>query len=120
MARVTDAEVKEIITTSITTTAHITAANLLVTEHLASKNISDALLKEIERWLAAHFVAMTDPREHEVSVGTYEARAVFEGRTAMGLDHSRYGQQVKLLDPSGTLMNIGAPKALFKVMSEYD
>ncbi len=120
MSRVVDSEVKEIIITTITTDAHIAAANVLVTHHLASKGLSAELLKEIERWLAAHFVAMTDPREHEVSVGTYEARAVFEGKTGMGLDHTRYGQQVKLLDASGVLGQIGAPRALFKVMSESD
>ncbi len=120
MARVVASEVLEIIPTSITVTAHIATANVLVTKHLANQGLSDDLLKEIERWLAAHFVAITDPREHEVSVGTYEARAVFEGRTGMGLDHTRFGQQVKILDASGILVNLGAPRALFKVMSEAD
>ena len=65
MARATEAEVKEIIETDRTdeqVTPFLKAANLLVTDVLTGLGYSDDLLKEIERWLAAHFVAIRDPR----------------------------------------------------------
>ena len=60
MARVIDAEIKEIIDTTIDTDPFIEAANLVVTARLANQGIGDDLLKEIERWFAAHLVAIRD------------------------------------------------------------
>ena len=61
--RVNVNEVKEILNTSIdelNITAFIKAANLTVTELLGSDTtLSDDQLKEIERFLAAHFIACT-------------------------------------------------------------
>jgi len=81
MARVVDAEVREIIDvdSSITSlTPFITVANLLVTDKLAGTGLSAEMLKEIERWLSAHFVAIRDPRAKSESIGgisvTYEGR----------------------------------------------
>lgn len=104
MARVTDAEVKEILTTTLTTTAFITAANLTVTRVLGTSLNADEL-KEIERWLAAHLTCMNDPRERAITVGA--ASAGFEGDWGLGLDHTRYGQQVKILDTTGKLAALG-------------
>lgn len=61
--------------------------------------------KEIlERWLAAHFYAMSDQ--------TYESRRTadsagkFHGKTGMGLEASKYGQQAMSIDPSGCVASI--------------
>jgi hypothetical protein len=115
--RVTGSEVKEIIKTSLTDSEvepFITSANQLVTEKLADSDHSDARLKEIERWLSAHFVAIRDPRMRSQSVG--EARDQYHVPTlGKGLDSTVYGLQVKLLDTTGTLYNLGGVKVVFKV-----
>jgi hypothetical protein len=118
MPRVTDSEVKEIIDTTITTTPFIAAANLIVTANLADKNLGADLLKEIERWLAAHLVAIRDPRSSDLKMGTSSTK--FQGQTGLGLDHTSYGQQVKILDYTGTLASTGLKRASIEVISEED
>lgn len=65
VARVTDDEVRAIKATALTPLAtFIDTANLLTDELAASdcgSGFSDAKLKKIELYLAAHFVAVTDP-----------------------------------------------------------
>jgi hypothetical protein len=110
MARVTSQEVKEIIETSITdVTVFITSANLIVTDYLAGEGYSTEKLKEIERWLSAHFVCAMDMRVQSESVNG--ASASYQGSTGMGLDSTSYGQRVKMLDSSGVLSSLGRRKA---------
>ena len=122
MPRVTGAEVKEIIDTTLTEVQiapFITAANLTITDMLgASTVLSSDQLKEIERWLAAHFVAIRDPRISREK--TEEAEATYHGKSDMGLDHTPYGQQVKMLDTTGTLTNLGKRKASAKILDFID
>lgn len=70
--------------------------------------LSDAELELIERWLAAHFYAMTDQPYAETE--TLTSRAKFQGQTGMGLDASKYGQMAKVLDYSGCLAEVGNPR----------
>lgn len=115
--RVTVAEVKEIIETVASDAAigaHITAANLIVTRNLAGSDLGDDTLKEIERWLAAHFVAVQDMRKKSESIG--DSSETNMGNAGMGLDFTPYGQQVKLLDATGTLATIGQKRAFFEVL----
>lgn len=82
----------------------IQTANILVTEYLASSSLSVALLKEIETYLAAHFVTLRDLR-------TKQERAdgvafTFQGEWGMGLDSSSYGQTAQILDSTGTLATL--------------
>lgn len=120
--RCTGVEVKEIIDTTLTEvqiTPFITAANLTVTDILGGSTVlSAAQLKEIERWLAAHFVAIRDPRISAEK--TADAGATYHGKTAMGLDHTPYGQQAKMLDTTGALANIGKKKASMNVLDFID
>jgi hypothetical protein len=64
-ARVTEAEVRAIKSTKLTPlTTFITTANILTDKLAASacgSGLSDAELKQIELYLAAHFVSVTDP-----------------------------------------------------------
>ena len=116
-ARVTDAEVREIIDidTSITNiTPFITIANLMVTEKLGDSGLSAEMLKEIERWLAAHFVAMRDPRVKSESIGGITTS--YQGTTGEGLKSTLYGQQAILMDTTGTLANVGMKKASIGVI----
>lgn len=119
--RCTGIEVKEILDTTLTeneVAPFIIASNATVTAILGSSGLSTAQLKEIERWLAAHFAAIRDPRiSREKTEG---AEAIYHGKSNMGLDHTPYGQQVKLLDTTGTMTNLGKKKALVEMLDFLD
>jgi len=102
MARVTSSEVLAIIDTTLTSDdidPFITAANLVVTDMTADAGYGASLLKEIERWLAAHLAAIRDPRVKSESIE--ESSQAFHGLSGMGLEHTPYGQQVLVLDYKG-------------------
>lgn len=108
MARVTEAEVKEIIDVDEDLTsilAHIMSANILVTKVLGTAGLEEDHLKEIERWLSAHFVAIQDQREKRVDTG--EGKVEYWGKVGLGLDFTSYGQQVKVLDTTGKMADLG-------------
>lgn len=114
MSRVTVDEVKEIIETSLENyevVPFITVANLIVTDQLSSSSLSDAILKEIERWLSAHFISIRDPRITKVVFDDVEE--TYQGQTGYGLQSTTYGQQVMLLDSTGTFTNLGKKKVSF-------
>lgn len=106
MARVTTAEVREIIDTELTNlTPFIMAADQLVDQVAAAdSSLAAAHLKEISRWLSAHFAAMRDPQAAKSTVGP--TSFTYEGKTGTGLEFTRYGQQALLLDTSGTLVGL--------------
>jgi hypothetical protein len=115
--RVNDADVKEILDTSISTTVFIKAANLIVNEHLSGQGLSNDQLKEIERWLSAHLACVRDPRVAEEAFG--DARAKYQGITGLGLDATMYGQQVRLLDSTGRLSRVGKQAVYIKAIREF-
>jgi len=115
MARVKSAEVVEIMDTSLTDVdVFIHAANALVTDRLSGQGLDDCLLKEIERWLSAHFASIKSPTYYEDKIGSSTQKKMV-GTLGKGLDATSYGQQVKLLDSTGTLANMGKQKVTFKV-----
>ena len=59
----------------------------------------------IERWLAAHFYAMSDQPYKEKE--TERARGVYQGLTGMYFEGTKYGQMAVTLDSSGCLSAIG-------------
>ena len=63
--------------------------------------LSDAELKEIERWLSAHFYCRVDKTYQSKNTGA--ASAQFTGQTGMSLDSTEYGQTAMNLDWSGCL-----------------
>ena len=101
--RVTDLDVKAILDTEVNTQPFITAASLLVDHHLLSAGLSAALLKEIERWLAAHFTAVRDPRFTQIKT-EQDAFVYSHGKMGQGLMSTMYGQQVIAMDPTGLLV----------------
>ena len=123
-ARVSATAVKDIIDTDLTVgqiNAFINAANLVVTTQLASAGLGETLLTEIEKWLTAHLLSTRDQRTESESVGGGGGYSVrFQGKTSMGLDATIYGQQVKLLDTSGTLARLGLKTARLNVISLDD
>ena len=112
--RVLSSEVKEIIETTICdTTPFINTANAIVNEYLSNSGLSITILKQIELWLSAHLVAMRERQVTSEKLG--DATTQYGGEFGLGLDFTQYGQQVKILDPTGTLTTIGKPKASLEV-----
>lgn len=79
----------------------IDVANELVTELCTNSKYSNYRLELIERWLAAHFYCIYDPRSAEDVAG--DVRQRLESHTGYGLRNSQYGQQAMRLDTAGNL-----------------
>lgn len=109
MARTTDDEVQEIITLNVLTdtTPFITTANLLVTTHLGSSGLSSDLLTQIEKYLAAHLVALHPDERQLKSQKLGDATDTYAGEFGKNLDFTQYGQMVKMLDSTGKLAGLG-------------
>jgi hypothetical protein len=115
--RVLQTEVKEIIETTIDDISpFITAANIVVTDRLSGEGLSASLLKEIERWLSAHFIAMRERQAESEKLG--DASSKWGGRFGRGLDFTQYGQQVKILDTTGILESIGMKKVSINTLMD--
>ena len=116
--RVEQNEVRDIITTSRTDLQpFIIAANLLVTDVLGETDLLTAQLKEIERWLSAHFVSISDGGSGEVierEIG--ETRIKYAVITGKNLGNTRYGQQALFLDTTGLLSKVGKSRARFDAL----
>lgn len=114
--------VQEIIDTAVpvaTINACINAAYYIVQQHLLSAGISSGLLTEIERWLAAHFVAIRDPRASEEDIAG-EYRVKFDkGKLGEGLAATFYGQQALAMDYTSTLSKVGLKQATLTVITEF-
>ncbi len=118
--RVTVDEVKEIFDTDLNANnieAMIRAANMLVTAKLTGVGYADAELKEIERWLSAHFAAQMDPVAETEKIGDAQIRyalAISRGSAGLKLNNNPYGQQVCVLEYQGILVNLGKVAAVIK------
>lgn len=109
MARVTDEEVQEIISLNVLTSTDpfITTANLLVTQHLGTSGLSAAVLAQIEKYLAAHLVALHPDERQLAEQKLGEATDKYAGQFGDQLDFTQFGQTVKILDSTGILAGIG-------------
>lgn len=107
MARVNSVEVQEIIEvqSSFDLTPVITIANELVTQFCTGDAVSSVYtstrLKEIERWLAAHFYTVYEPRAESEKAGSVSQK--LQSKVDLGLNSSHYGQTAMLLDHQGGL-----------------
>ena len=125
MARVTANEVREIFDTDLEDAnldAFITAANLMVTDLLTGKYSAD-LLKEIERWLAAHYGAHMDPVAEQEKMGDGQVRyalAIARSSVGLGLNNTPYGQQVRVMDYLGILAEAGKRSAVIETVFEVE
>ena len=121
MARVTVEEVKEIVETNLGNTsvqAFIKVGDLVVTNTLAGEGLSTESLKEITRWLSAHFVSIRDQHPEMIKIGEAEMR--FRGKVGMRLDATMFGQQAQVLDTTGKLAKVGAIKTVIQIAHEVD
>ena len=112
--RVTNEEVRALIDTgdpNLSVAPFIDTATAL-TDYVSAQDtlgmLNAALLKEIEKYLAAHFYEHLDPQYTEKTTGDAEAK--FQGEFGMGLDGSKWGQTAKRLDVTGTLDSLDRPK----------
>lgn len=108
MARVSPDEVLEIVGESKkfgqNIVPFITAANLIVTRSVATSTTPSAEeLKEVERWLAAHLLAIADEDLRISSEGAEGLSVSYAQQIGKNLDGTVYGQQAMLMDPTGLL-----------------
>ena len=117
MARVTTLEVEQILDNldEIELEPFIRVANLMVTDLLSGAGFSSDYLKEIERWLSAHFASIRSPMAEMEKIGP--ATTKYQTKTGMGLKLTSYGQQVLALDTSGAFAALSKPQAKFAVIS---
>lgn len=104
MPRTTDAQVRSIISVpkKVTDlTAYIEVANDMVTRLCTASDYSDTTLELIERYLAAHFLAVQYPIAIMERAGSVQA--LKEHKVHYGLLNTRYGQQACALDSAGNL-----------------
>lgn len=107
-ARVTDTEVKEIITvpTSVDLTTFINLANLVVNEQLVGQGLTDDMLTKIELWLSAHYAAQRYERGGLTSNKLGDSSAKYKEPIGSGLSSTRYGEQAVALDTTGLLATL--------------
>ncbi len=125
MVRTTVLDVKNILDdTTVPDTilsAYVESANVFVTATLTGKNLSNALLTEIEKWIAAHMVTITRDRvaKEEGAGGAY---IKYAGEWGMGLASTSYGQMAINLDTSNTLQALsdGKRTAASKAVVSFD
>lgn len=104
--RITEAQIRELLPeldADVSLTTFMDTANLLVSEDLVGRGLSDERLARIELYLAAHFAAVTTPNVQSESAGVGES---LRGSTGMGLQYTEFGQQAMLLDRTGTLATL--------------
>ena len=119
---VTPAYVKEVIRTEKCDQeimSHILAATSLVNSLRTMSALPDDLLVEIKRWLAAHFLALSDTEAFLNSnissrkIGQVEVRYKddIEDKGAPGKNsilRTRWGRQAAMFDTTGTLAKLGS------------
>lgn len=98
----------------------IVGANSMVDANLLNKGLSDIILKEIERWISAHLIAVTLERQSKKE-GAGGASIEYTGTYTEGLNMTSYGQMAISLDKSGTLASLSKGKArIFAIPTKHD
>jgi hypothetical protein len=89
----------------------------MVTTQLSGAGMTDALLKDIEMWLAAHLIAITKERQpSEEKVGDIWIR--YQRSFGEGLSQTTYGQMVLTLDSSGNLQRSSMKRARVRAIQQ--
>lgn len=120
MARVTEAEVTAIIDTDLTSAqvqAFIDDASGWIDDNLADAGLFDATLKRIEKYLAAHFITLRDPRIRSGTIG--DVSETYQRDTQV----TEYLKAAAGMDPTGIIgdrLMGGRPRAHFRVGAGYD
>lgn len=105
MARpITTTALKLIVPTKLSDTALtaiIATANRLVDSCITPKGVAAATLEDIETYLAAHIVTVTEPKGKSVRSSGFTVS--YEGAFGEKFKSSRFGQLALALDPTGCL-----------------
>jgi hypothetical protein len=107
-------------TANATITIFITTANTIINKVFANDvTMSEEVLTEIEKWLAAHLIASTVFRTtSEEKLG--DASVKYTGEWGKKLESTPYGQMVLILDSSGLMANAGKMSASIYAVNEFD
>ena len=123
MARALLSDVRAILTDDIELTDNelnvfLTTATTLVDAELVGAGLSDALLKEIEKYLAAHFASLKGIRAGISTQRVDDASETYSvaGANMRSLQGTHFGQAAIALDISGRLADMGRPQASFMVV----
>lgn len=104
---VSEGDVINLMNTAMTDDAmspFLTTARLLRTTYLTGSGLSDGLLDEIEKYLAAHLASVKSPFALKEKLGEAEASYGYKG--GEGLAATPYGETAMLLDSTGTLRRV--------------
>ena len=107
MARVTEAEVNEILEDSVaiaTVTAFIIAANAFITAAVGTDTVlTDAMKKELERYMCAHLITSTIGRQFIEAGGGPAPKIKYVNQYGKNLASTSYGQAVLTMDVTGKI-----------------
>jgi hypothetical protein len=124
-ALVTTTEVREImdnedIPDSLVNACITAAAAQLDIVFANNLEISADLLKEIERWLSAHFVASTPNYRTASKEKIGDAEVTYTGKYGENLSSTPYGQMALQLDITGNLLKYGKFNATLRAVKSFD
>lgn len=116
-------DIKDIIDTNLTDeqiNAFINMAYFVSKDLGDTSEVSQGMLTEIQRLLAAHFITCRE--QQPKSEKLRDVSATYRGADGMGLRSSTYGQQAIALDASGILGTRaeGLRRATIKVWRQHD
>ena len=113
-ARVIAAEVLELLASSkddeVIESSFINTANIFVDTHLLSASHSDATLKQIELYLAAHFLCLSEEKGGMILDKFGDATSEYQELYEAGFRSTRFGQQAIAFDTSGILVGLSNNK----------
>jgi hypothetical protein len=119
--RTTPSDVKAIINTSLDDVdvyPYIEDANALVDAVLSGEGLSTSLLTSIEKWLSAHFIAVTKSRQPQYKKIGDGAESY--PKLGLKLESSTYGQTALAFDTSGKLANLGKKRIKIEAVPSFD
>jgi hypothetical protein len=105
MARTTPEDVGTVITlpVGVDVNAYIDSAAIIVNAVCLDSEYTGTTLEMIERWLAAHFIAVNYPRNARLAIGGGPQLQREPGKWDLGLNFTKYGQQAMRIDYKGNL-----------------
>ena len=95
----------------------ILSANELVTEFCSDADYTETRLELIERYLAAHFYTLRDPRPVREEAGS--VAVTYESKVGLRLSVSHYGQHAMILDTAGGLATLSEQKPSVTVSVDW-
>ena len=120
MSRVNAADIEQLVNAFDTDSidmdevdSYIDTASVMVDSYLLNKGITEALLSQIEKYVAAHLYSIKHRYLIEEEIAGAKGKTGFKG--GVGLSGTPYGQTAITLDFTGTLAKIGSVNGDIKV-----